>query len=174
MIAKHRRLRLPIIVASAIVIFATTATWLIRRVKATAAGSRTETAAVAHDKNVDPHFARHRASLAAHAREGDDPQWARPTEAAISAQLAALSRDGHFAVVATHCRSASCIATVEWPSYLDAEAYWSALLGGHYGACGVAVTLERKAAGTGPFRSDVFFDCSRRSKSPNQQSEVTP
>jgi hypothetical protein len=170
-----RRIRAPIVAIAAVAVALGTATWLISsRVKATATTGRAEAAAVAPERSVETPLAHHRAALAAHARERDDPPWARAAEAAIGKQLAALAREGRFAVVGTRCRSASCVATVEWPSYPDAESNWSAVLRGNYGECGVAVILDPAAAGTGRFRNEVFFDCSRRSKTPNQhqQSEI--
>src|SRR5258708_1922691 len=55
--------------------------------------------------------------LQRHAEERIDPAWSAEAERAFARDLAELARERSFRVVGVECRTASCRADLEWPSF---------------------------------------------------------
>ena len=56
-----------------------------------------------------------------HDREPRNRKWASEAEAKLTENLAVIGK-GKFEAVRVDCRSSTCMATVEWPSYREARA----------------------------------------------------
>ncbi|HEX8702473.1 MAG TPA: hypothetical protein VF815_26805 [Myxococcaceae bacterium] len=66
--------------------------------------------------------------LDAHQRQPIHPTWSSDATRAFSTDFSALTRGQPFSVRSIDCRSTSCIARVEWPSYAEAAASYAVLL----------------------------------------------
>jgi len=66
--------------------------------------------------------------LDAHQRQSIHPTWSSEATRAFSADFSALTQGQPFTVRAIDCRSTSCIANVQWPSYAEAAASYQVLL----------------------------------------------
>jgi hypothetical protein len=70
----------------------------------------------------------HQLRLDAHQRQPIHPTWAPEATRAFSTDFSALTQGQQFTVRSIDCRSTSCIARVEWPSYAEAAANYHLLL----------------------------------------------
>lgn len=66
--------------------------------------------------------------LDAHQRQPIHPTWSSEATRAFSTDFSALTQGQQFAVRSIDCRSTSCIARVEWPSYAEATTNYQVLL----------------------------------------------
>jgi hypothetical protein len=110
--------------------------------------------------------ARHALAIAAHRDEPIDPRWARETASAFEDDLAKIAARAHFTIERVDCRSASCLASVTFSRYADAQVGWGHLLHGDYRvACAREITLDEPADPTAPYQTTMVVDCTR-SKNP--------
>ena len=73
-------------------------------------------------------IAQHHAAIDRHYQEPRDPNWYRKAEAKLGEDLGAFATQRHFELTDVDCRTSSCVATVAFASYNDAQAGWSAIL----------------------------------------------
>ena len=66
--------------------------------------------------------ARHAGFLDAHNRESQDPKWSASAQHAISARLSELVSGSGGNILAVDCRTTTCVADIEWPSFDAANA----------------------------------------------------
>jgi hypothetical protein len=88
--------------------------------------------------------------------------WAAETEATLRQALSKVSGGAAgFKVVGVECRSTSCLATVEWPSYRAAEKTWQAILHAQSAvACAREILLPRPNDPNARYTATAIFDCS--------------
>jgi hypothetical protein len=129
-------------------------------------GAAIPTPVGAPDQNEDPkaerarQIALHHTAIDQHYQEPRDPKWERKTEAKLGEDLRAFATQRHFELDEVDCRARSCVATVEFPSYNDAQAGWKALLfHGNLAGCGTEITLDEAQDPTAPYRTTIFYDC---------------
>ena len=103
--------------------------------------------------------AEHRRALEDHARESLDPAWARDTTNALTTALRPIAAGSDAAVVGVDCRSATCVADIEWPNLPAATRGWLPVLEGDYDRCSVRVTLDEAVDPNQRFRTRVLFTC---------------
>ncbi len=90
-----------------------------------------------------------------------DDGWAASESAALGKVLGAASDAHHFKVVSLDCRSATCAATLEWPSYGEAVGTMDDLLHAPDVPCGRQVVLPEPADATAGYTTTVLYhDCS--------------
>jgi len=68
------------------------------------------------EQQAAAHQVEHEARIATHDREARDRRWAPSAEAKLEASLHQLGKD-KFKTVQVECRSTSCTAKVEWPTF---------------------------------------------------------
>lgn len=90
-----------------------------------------------------------------------DPKWSAKASDSFIDDLAGLSQDNGFSVVAADCRTTQCAVVVEWPSYDDATAHFDALLHHNYQVNCSRETLlpEPVESAVGPYQVTVLFSC---------------
>jgi hypothetical protein len=111
---------------------------------------------VAHQAAIQ---ARHAGWRSAHAEEARDQPWAQSQERRLADGLRAHAEKNEYSVVATSCKTTSCTAEVEWPSYVSARTRWQALLHPGMAGCESAVLLDEPQDPTAPYRTTAVYDC---------------
>lgn len=93
--------------------------------------------------------------------EAVDPKWSAKASDSFIDDLAGLSQDNGFSVVAADCRTTQCAVVVEWPSYDEATAHFDALLHHNYQVNCSRETLlpEPGESAAGPYQVTVLFNC---------------
>ncbi len=93
--------------------------------------------------------------------EAVDPKWSAKASDSFIDDLAGLSQENGFSVVAADCRTTQCAVVVEWPSYDDATAHFDALLHHNYQINCSRETLlpEPGESAAGPYQVTVLFNC---------------
>jgi hypothetical protein len=115
--------------------------------------------AMTTEQRKELHRAEHRRALEDHARESLDPAWARATTVALTTALRPIAARSEAAVVSVDCRSATCVADLEWPNLPTAARGWRPVLEGDYDRCSVRVTLDDAVDPKQRFRTRVLFTC---------------
>jgi hypothetical protein len=111
---------------------------------------------VDHKRDHERAILRHRDTVMA-------PEWAEKTSEAIHKGLREAQPQGEFEIIDVDCRSSSCLATLDWPSYNVAFRQWSHVVGHGYGIpCGASVYLDEPADRGAKYRGVVVFECSSR------------
>jgi hypothetical protein len=112
----------------------------------------------------------HRRLLERHAAEGVDPSWSRQASTMLSADLkgGVGANTNKFSIGAVDCRTTSCTAQIEWPSYGDAVQSLQAVFQRPISMnCTQQVTLADEPADvTLPYRTTAFFDCEESRAAP--------
>jgi hypothetical protein len=104
----------------------------------------------------------HEARVAEHGREALDRTWAAKTEGLVGKALGASSAAHRFQTVALDCRSVTCAATLEWPSYGDALGTMEDLLHGPFVPCGRQVVMPEPTDPAARYQTTVLYhDCDR-------------
>lgn len=106
-----------------------------------------------------PPAQRHQAWRKEHASEPREAAWATSEEATINRALMESGRDGGMSVVEVDCRTTSCRADVEWPTYGIAVERYRDVLRSAIPGCESAVLLEPPADSTRPYRTSAMFNC---------------
>jgi hypothetical protein len=129
--------------------------WLEPAASSPAAGTRTAPGLGAEERRAA--FA---ATIAAHAREPLDATWARQTAALVDSGLAASGTEGGYVVRGVDCRSQTCVAELEWPSYeLAAEGYQSALTASFGRPCATEIVIPEPIPAGGSHRAQLHVRC---------------
>jgi hypothetical protein len=106
------------------------------------------------------HLAEHEASIAAHQSEPVDESWARETSAALEGELVPTLEKVHARLAQMDCRSATCLATVDFGSYANAATHWPALFATVHRGCGIEFTLGDGAEGaTTGYEGTFVYTC---------------
>jgi len=113
-----------------------------------------------------PELAREQARESANQREAShnaevrDPVWAQRANAEFSEDLSALGGANHLRVESVECRSRTCFAYVNWPSFREANQSRSDLLHHDYRQnCSRLVYLPPPEDPSAPYRARIDFDC---------------
>jgi len=106
-----------------------------------------------------PAFAdRWRGLLDAHDAEPRDSAWAQRWTETLKPDFDALAPNLGFSVRGIDCRSTSCTAELQWPSYDAATEHWQELLHHRYSAnCAVAVDLRTPERPEDPYTARVLL-----------------
>jgi hypothetical protein len=103
----------------------------------------------------------HQSRLQEHEREAVDEGWAASKSEALGKVLGAAAEAHHFKMVSLDCRSATCAATLEWPSYGEAVGTMDDLLHAPNVPCGRQVVLPEPTDATASYTTTVLYhDCS--------------
>ena len=111
-------------------------------------------------------------SIRSHRQEHKDSAWSGEFEGAIGRSLSTLSSAHGFSTTAIDCRTESCVATIEWPTYADAMLQWKAvLLGTSDVPCARMLLLPDDPSGADDsarrYSHDVLFTrCARTAAAP--------
>jgi hypothetical protein len=102
----------------------------------------------------------HRAALKRHTEEPVEPAWAPAAEASFERTLRPAGAALGFELRAVDCRSTSCVATLRFARYADAQARWGEILHMRYEMnCAREIVLDDPADPRAAFETDVLFDC---------------
>jgi hypothetical protein len=116
-------------------------------------GPVTGTHAVDHQRDHHLAILRHRDSARL-------PEWAQKTSDAIRKGLVVTQSQGQFEIIDIDCRSNSCLATLEWPSYDVAYRQWALVVGHPYGIpCGASVYLDEPSDRSAKYQGIILFGC---------------
>ena len=97
-----------------------------------------------------------------HARESLDAAWARQTADAVGKGLAEVAPDSGFSVRNLDCRSHTCVAELEWPSFdAAAESYRLAATASFGQPCGTEIILPPTDRPEGAYRAKLHLICRR-------------
>jgi hypothetical protein len=98
--------------------------------------------------------------LDAHHRQPVDATRSSEATRAFSTDFSALTQEQPFTVRAIDCRSTSCIARVEWPSYAEAAASYQVLLQHSYGMdCMRSLLLPEPEEPARAYEASLILDC---------------
>jgi hypothetical protein len=112
-----------------------------------------------HKREVEQ---RHEQAIRTHRAQPIDPAWARKTNAMLQSDLTELAASSSFKLIEADCRTTSCIATVEWPSYGKAMVEWRRLLHHGYQAnCSREITLPDAQDPQGAYQATIVLDCEK-------------
>jgi hypothetical protein len=110
------------------------------------------------------HQADHKASIAAHRREPFDEAWSRETSATLRRELMPALEELHARLAEMDCRSATCLATIDFGSYADASNDWPALFATPHPGCSIEFMLDdRPESPTTPFEATFVYACAHGS-----------
>ena len=100
------------------------------------------------------------ARLDAHQRQSIDPSWSPEAARAFSTDFSALAQGQQFTVRSIDCRSTSCIARVEWPSYAEATTGYEVLLQHSYALdCTRSLLLPDPEDPDRAYEASLLLDC---------------
>lgn len=98
--------------------------------------------------------------LDAHQRQSIHPVWASDATRAFSTDFSALTQGQRFTVRSIDCRSTSCIARVEWPSYAEATTGYEVLLQHSYALdCTRSLLLPDPEDPERAYEASLLLDC---------------
>jgi hypothetical protein len=102
------------------------------------------------------------ARIAAHQTEARDPKWADATNALFRDDFAKLSQKATWSSIDVDCRMTTCVGTVHWPAYADANREWKMLLHSAYHVnCAREIILPEVSDPQQPLEASILFDCER-------------
>lgn len=100
--------------------------------------------------------------LSAHSRQQVDSGWAPAMRTQLSRELEPLQSTSGFRLGDIDCRSTTCVAQVEWPTYADAMAHYSTLLQSAFKEpCSKTIVLPEPADPGVPYSAKTLFECAR-------------
>jgi hypothetical protein len=95
-----------------------------------------------------------------HWAEPDDKAWSSITTPSLRASMESLAKASTFKVVDVNCRSTSCLATFEWPSYDDASREFSKIADEPTQMnCTRGITLPEVTDQSQPVQATMIFGC---------------
>jgi hypothetical protein len=102
----------------------------------------------------------HERALRDHASEAPRGEWSEATSRSLRSDLEEIEPEGQFHVVSVDCRSVTCTATLEWPTYDLALKTWPLVLNQPFQTnCGVEIFLAQPEGKSTEYRSTVLFRC---------------
>lgn len=112
----------------------------------------------AREESRRRHFDAHAEMLKTHAAQPMDHSWASSAAESFRADLHGLRKESRAKVVNVDCRTNSCVATLEWPSFHDAKSGFSALLHALYKVnCVRTITLPDPPDPSKPYSGTAIF-----------------
>jgi hypothetical protein len=106
--------------------------------------------------------------LAKHAGEPVDPTWSSGAVSAFQRDFAALTEQREAKVVGVECKTTSCVATLEWPSYEAAQREHSeVVMHGYEVNCRRQIWAPEPEDREARYKATAIFDCSGRLERPN-------
>lgn len=127
-------------------------------------GASTDDSVEASDPLPPPRNAeeKHDALVEESLAESLDRPWATHAEASLSRDLVRLG-DSSFDVSSVACRTTSCVATLEWPSFNEATMSYNRLVTHDYEVnCTRTITLPEPEDPLAPYEAKlVIYECSR-------------
>lgn len=100
------------------------------------------------------------ANFQQHEAEPLDPAWGGKSTASLRSDLERLRQGRPFSLLEVDCRSNSCKAVLEWPSYPQAIADASALVHHYYEVnCARTVLMTEPRELEQPYRLRILFQC---------------
>jgi hypothetical protein len=98
------------------------------------------------------------ADLANHRRDARDPKWAPRAESGIRDTIGTVA--GTHKATRVECKTTSCVATMEWPSYDEALHGYGRLLTAIYTPnCAVKILVHDPVDGQQTYQEQLLFDC---------------
>lgn len=95
-----------------------------------------------------------------HLQESRDPRWSDRAQQALRTDFHDLEHGLGFTMVDVDCRTTSCVATIEWPTYaLATQRYTGVLVNPARLNCMRESSLPPPATPNAPYREQVIFDC---------------
>lgn len=119
---------------------------------------------ISPEESAKLHWKEHQEAIAKHDQEPVDATWAPVSEKSLQEGLKDVAKRVKFTAKKVECKTASCIAVLEWPSYAAAKASWSQFLSEPYQLpCGRAIMLpdEKTVSPSSPVDATLIFDCKR-------------
>lgn len=93
--------------------------------------------------------------------ERADAAWAGQAAYDLRANLEKLGSKQGYATKSVDCRATLCRASLEWPSYREAQTTWRSVLHQTYEPnCATEVYVPPPDADEGPYEGTIIFDCS--------------
>jgi soluble cytochrome b562 len=105
--------------------------------------------------------------LDAHTQERVDVEWARPAARALESDMGSvmesIPQEERGKLLGLDCRTSTCVATVEFPTFVAAKDQFPRLVEHSYGVpCGRTVVLDKPADPLAPFKMRLLFEgCAR-------------
>ncbi len=105
--------------------------------------------------------------LDAHTQERVDGEWARPAARMLESDMGSLMeripQDERGKLLGLECRTSTCVATLEFPTFVAAKDQFPRFVEHNYGVpCGRAVVLDKPADPLAPFKMRLLFEgCAR-------------
>ncbi len=100
------------------------------------------------------------AQLLGHERQAIDPTWASEATRSFSADFSMMTQGQAFRVRALDCKTTTCVARVEWPSYAEAAASYQFLLHHSYGMdCARNLMLPEPEDPTRAYAASLILEC---------------
>lgn len=108
----------------------------------------------------------HAIAVSAHYEAVRDVGWAGRKEAELGQELDTLLRDelAGIALSSLDCRSETCVAQLNWPSFLQARETFAGLVRHHYESslnCSREMILPQPSDPSSPYSGHLLFRCSR-------------
>lgn len=119
----------------------------------------------AQEESKKRHIEAHERALRLHATQPVDDSWAPQASEAFRADLHASRSQTGAQVLSVDCRTNSCVARLEWPSFHEARRGFSPVLHSHYRVnCIKTVTLPEPGDPSRPYiGSAIFLECQKTS-----------
>jgi hypothetical protein len=98
--------------------------------------------------------------LERHEQEATDAAWAPQSAASIREDLAAVAEAKKFHLASVDCRTTTCTAVLEWPSFSDAmQSFQSVAAAPTRMKCSHQITLPEPEPSAATYRATAFLDC---------------
>jgi hypothetical protein len=108
-----------------------------------------------------------------HWADPDDKAWSSITTPSLRASMESLAKSSTFKVVDVNCRSTSCLATFEWPSYDDASREFSKIADEPTQMnCTRGITLPEVTDPSQPVQATMIFGCKNWKDQGSQLAEL--
>lgn len=105
-------------------------------------------------------LSKHQEAIENHRREPVDSSWSRSTSELFTSDIESLAEKADLKLIEVDCKSRSCLATVEWKSFSEAQSNYSALLHHSYAAnCSREILLPEPDDLAAPYQATAVFDC---------------
>lgn len=102
----------------------------------------------------------HQEAIEKHRREPVDSSWSRSTTELFTSDIESLEEKADLKLISVDCKTRSCIATIEWKSFNEAQSNYGAILHHPYAAnCSREILLPEPDEPADPYQVTVVFDC---------------
>ncbi len=102
----------------------------------------------------------HDEALQRHREEPVDNAWSGQATSLLREDLGALADGRTFRLADLNCKTISCVATLEWPSFATASREARDVIAApHRVNCATTVLTPAPDDPAAPYRAEIFFDC---------------